>query len=252
MLLHCYTLLLAALTLVAFSTAAPTGIARFHNRPSRQLAENTTTTALEVCKEDFVCDECVEEIANYQADCSCTEMSDGSVKQVCEYKCQFCWTDKDVCYLHNFTDTLLQTDDGLPYWGGYWEQCVIVENAEICIYTMDQNAPSPAPCSASVNGIECKSCLDFLSTNTTGFELDCTNIEPGAFMTLTDTGELTGVVGIFEDLQYAMDMNEPHEEYPKCPGDDPDFLIKDTDASPQSVLWITATMGIMVATALLL
>jgi hypothetical protein len=79
--------------------------------------------------------------------------------------------------------------------------------------------------------------------------MDCTNIEPGAFMTLTDTGELTGFVGIFEDLQYYLGV-DGHEEYPKCPGD-PDFLQDNkTDASPESVLWITVTMG-MVATVLL-
>jgi hypothetical protein len=245
MLLHC-NLLLAALTLVALLTAVPTGNARFH-RPSRQLAENTTTTPLELCKAELECNECVQEIAKWQAVCSCTEMSDGSVKQECAYECQQCWTDTDVCYFSNFTDTVLQTDDGSGYWGGYNENCVITENDEICVSTMDQNAPSPAPCSVSVNGMECKSCFDVLNANSTDFEMDCTNIELGAFMTLTDTGEVTGFVGIFENLGYYMGAFD-HEEYPKCPAK-PE-LLQDTDASPESVLWITATMGI-VATALL-
>jgi hypothetical protein len=245
MLLHCTLFLLAALTFASLSTAAPTGMARFH-RPSRQLAENNTLTPLEFCETALTCDECVEYIAKYQADCSCTEMSDGSVKEVCVEECQQCVNGTDVCYFFNFTDTVLQTDDG-PEWAGYHQQCVIIENDEFCVYTVDQSVPSPAPCIASVNGIECKSCLDVFNYNVTDFEMDCTNIEPGAIMNRTDTGGLAGFVGIFEDVQYAMADYEL-QVYPKCPGD-PGFP-EDRDASPHSVLWITAAMG-LVATALL-
>jgi len=244
-----HTLLPIVLTL----TLACTGTATCRQRqlhaphhPSRQLQEtNSTVTPLEFCEADCTCEECAVIRAEYQVTCTCTEQPDGSAVQTGAQTCLSCVNGTDVCYSFNFTDTVeASAEDGTPGWAGFYQECVVIEGNEFCTSTADQNAPSPAPCTVVVNGVECKSCTDLYSDNAV-FEIDCTNIVEGAFMTVTAEGVLTGFVGIFEDAGVAL---AAEEEYPVCPGD-PDFPADNTgdntDNSGTRSALSCAAMGVM-------
>jgi hypothetical protein len=257
-LIHTFLPIVLTLTFACTSTATCRHGPPLHalHHPSHRLQDdNTTTTPLEFCETACICarspeyEECLEYLAEYQVTCTCTEQPDGSVVQTGVEACLTCVNGTDVCYFYNFTDTVeASVEDGTPEWAGFLQECVVIEGDEFCVSTADQNAPSPAPCTAVANGVKCNSCTGMFSDNPV-FEMNCTNIVEGAFMTITEEGEPTGFVGIFEGLGVILSA-EGEYVYPLCPGD-PDFPANNSSSGTRSALGCMAMGAIGVVATLL-